>query len=353
MDGNFEQELQQQVRDAYQCKRGLNIVGGSSKLFYGREAIGNDIHTTTHCGIIDYDPAELVITARAGTSISVLQERLLAQDQMLGFEPPKFIDSTTLGGVVAAGLAGPRRPYVGAVRDFVLGVKILNGRGELMRFGGTVMKNVAGFDVSRLMVGALGTLGVLLEVSLRVIPRPQIEKTLVLSKPKRDDAIAFFNQLAARPLPLSAAVWSDGEARIRLSGSAATVESTAKSIGGDMDASLKFWEQLRDHQLPFFHSECPLLRVSVPPAAVLPLGTDPCLVDWGGAQYWIASQTDIAPLRNIADKHGGHLTVFRHGDRQSTIFQPLVPAVHALHIKLKRAFDPAGILNFARMYPQV
>ncbi len=364
MSEGIEQDLQQRVLEAKRRARPLNIVGGNSKSFYGREAGGADLalEVAAHEGVIHYDPAELVITARAGTRIVDLEELLALQNQMLGFEPPQFTRAATLGGAVAAGLAGPRRPYsgAGAVRDFVLGVKILNGGGDVMRFGGEVMKNVAGFDISRLMAGAMGTLGVLLEVSLRVVPQPQAEKTLVLEQPDPVDAIALFNRLAGRPLPLSAAAWRDGETRIRLSASAAGVKSAAKIIGGEEDsdaagaAGRKFWQQLRDHQLPFFLHEQPLLRASLPPAAALTLPPGAMqFLDWGGAQRWITGPVDadlMRSLRRAVAEHGGHVTRFRHADRRGEVFQPLAPVLQILHLRLKRAFDPGGILNPGRLY---
>ena len=367
MSDGIEKDLQAQVREASRRAQPLNIVGGASKDFYGasdgRATGGTVLCTAPHKGVIGYDPAELVVTVRAGTRVADLEEVLAAKHQMLGFEPPQFSAATTIGGAVAAGLAGPRRPFAGAVRDFVLGVKILNGNGERMSFGGEVMKNVAGFDIARLMAGALGTLGVLLEISLRVVPQPQKEKTLVLAHANLDDALALLNRLAGRPLPLSAAAWQDGETRIRLSASTAGVKSAAAVIGGEADShGVKFWQQLRDHQLPFFRHQRPLLRVSLPPAANLPSPPGVAqLVDWGGAQRWIAGEADADAMREAVAGHGGHVTRFRHcarhcarhagkSDTRQEIFQPLAPALHTLHLRLKRAFDPGGILNPGRLY---
>ena len=357
MSGGIQQDLQAQVREAGRRARPLNIVGGGSKAFYGRAINGatTDLHTAAHTGVVHYDPAELVVSVRAGTRIADLEALLAAKHQMLGFEPPRFSDTATIGGAVAAGLAGPRRPFAGAVRDFVLGVKILTGGGDIMAFGGEVMKNVAGFDLARLMAGAMGVLGVLLEVSLRVVPLPQQEQTLVLVQPNPGDAIALFNQLAGQPLPLSAAAWQDGETRIRLSASSAGVKSAAGIIGGEPDSrGGEFWAQLRDHQLPFFRAGESLLRVSVPAAAAFtpPPGAAQ-LVDWGGAQRWIVGEADLGALREVAAEHGGHVTCFRGArtaDRPDAVFQPLAAALHALHLRLKRAFDPLGILNPGRLY---
>ena len=364
---NIEDHLQAQVLAANDERRRLNIIGGASKSFYGREAGGTAIHTAAHNGVVHYDPAELVVTLRAGTLVGELDELLRSKQQMPGFEPPRFSAATTIGGAVAAGLAGPRRPYSGAVRDFVLGVRMLNGKGEILRFGGEVMKNVAGFDIARLMAGAMGTLGILLEVSLRVVPLPAREMTVVLEQADAGEAIALFTRLAGRvdgrTVPLSAAAWLDGETRLRLSGSIAGVESAVADIGGEVDSGGdRFWQQLRDHELPFFGGGRPLLRVSVPPATELgvaglgagELGAGESgaaqLVDWGGAQRWIAGEVDIDSLRTRVARHGGHVTQFRNADRQGAIFQPLEPVVHALHLRLKRAFDPAGILNHGRLY---
>lgn len=348
-----EQRLQQAVQEAHRNAQPLNIIGGGSKAFYGREATGTPLRTAAHRGVVRYDPAELVLSARAGTTVAEVEALLEKEKQMLGFEPPRFggRETATLGGMVAAGLAGPRRPYAGAVRDFVLGVKILNGKGEIMRFGGEVMKNVAGFDLARLMAGAMGVLGVVLEVSLRIIPRPPVEKTLVLEHPQPAAAIALFNRLAARPLPLSAAAWHAGETRIRLSGGALGVKRAAEAVGGEEDVGGgQFWQRLRDHELPFFQNRRQLLRVSAPPAAELGALDAPQLVDWGGAQRWLAGDADGEAVRERVARHGGHLTRFRHGDRRGAVFQPLAAPLHALHLGLKRAFDPAGILNPGRLY---
>ena len=362
MSADIEQDLQQQLREANHHAQPVNIIGGASKSFYGRAHEHNSdlaFHTAAHHGVIHYDPAELVVTVRAGTRVIDLEKLLAAKNQRLGFEPPIFTGDTTIGGAVASGLAGPRRPYAGTVRDFVLGVKLLTGTGEVMKFGGEVMKNVAGFDLTRLMAGAMGTLGVLLEISLRIIPQTQKEITVLLEHPNPDTAIALFNRLAARPLPLSAAAWHNGETRIRLSASVAGIKGASKIIGGQVDArGGEFWQQLRDHQLPFFANDAPLLRVSTPPGTeMISLPDSAQLVDWGGAQRWVSGETEVDSLRKVIAEHGGHVTRFRHGNRSdrkdlhpSEVFQPLNPVLQTLHLRLKRAFDPAGILNPGRLY---
>lgn len=374
--GDNEQPLRATVAEARAGGRRLNITGGGSKAFYGRAPAMDaaPLSTAAHRGIAHYDPAELVLTARAGTPLAEIEELLAAENQMLGFEPPHFrgAGGATIGGAVASGLAGPRRPYAGALRDFVLGVKILGGNGEVMRFGGEVMKNVAGFDVARLMAGALGTLGVLLEISLRVLPRPAEELTLRLEHAGPAAAADLFNRLAARPLPLSAAAWCGGESRIRLSGTAAGVARAREEIGGEVDAGDgDFWARLRDHELDFFAGDGGLLRVSLPPASAWQppdqLSTPAAqLLDWGGAQRWLVSAGDggdgVDALRAQVARHGGHVTRFRHGgdgggdgDRDDggdgEIFHPLPAPLMQLHRRLKRAFDPAGIFNPGRLYP--
>lgn len=354
---DMESDLRQRVREAHRAREPLRIAGGASKDFYGRAVEGAPLDISAHRGVLRYDPAELVLSARAGTRIDEIEALLGEHRQMLGFEPPRFSGGATIGGALSAGLAGPRRPYAGAARDFVLGVKILSGKGEVMRFGGEVIKNVAGFDLARLMTGALGTLGVLLEVSLRVIPRPQAERTLLLEQPNAAEAVACFNRLAARPLPLSAAAWHDGAARIRLSASEAGVAHAAAAIGGETDNSAgeNFWRQLRDHELPFFTERRKLWRLALPPAAELPAcaARAPQWIDWGGAQRWLAGDLDRDALCAAAAERGGHVTCFRHFDPRGEVFQPLAPAARALHLRLKRAFDPAGILNPGRLYAGV
>ena len=268
MDNDSERNLVEQVRQAVTDKQPLNIVGGSSKSFYGRTPNGNPLDVTDHTGVVSYEPSELVITARAGTKINQIQALLAENKQMLGFEPPFCNANSTLGGVVAAGLSGPRRPYAGAVRDFILGVKMINGSAEVLSFGGQVMKNVAGFDHSRLMAGSLGTLGLLLEISLRVIPVPEVEKTITLEQGDPNKAIEFFNRLAAKPYPITATAWYQGQSHLRLSGTEYGVVAATGQIGWDTDiVNDQFWSDLKDHELPSLRAAEVLYRVSLPAAA--------------------------------------------------------------------------------------
>jgi glycolate oxidase FAD binding subunit len=330
----------------------LAIRGGGSKAFYGRTVPGANLRVGDYAGVIDYSPTELVVSARAGTPLVALEAVLAQENQMLAFEPPHFATGATLGGTVACGLSGPRRPYAGAVRDHVLGITCLNGSGQRLRFGGQVMKNVAGYDISRTLTGSLGTLAVLLDITLKVLPRPETELTL-RRKTTAAEAITLFNRWAGLPLPLSACCHYDGALIVRLAGFEQGVKAAAARIGGDEyhDASA-FWENLREQRLAFFDDPRPLWRVSVAPATPPLLLDDDCLIEWGGAQRWLKTALPAAVLRQHAAAGGGHATLFRNGDGND-VFHPLPGPLLALHRRLKHSFDPAGILNPGRMYPDL
>ena len=330
----------------------LRIPGGGSKDFYGGPLRGETLGISAYHGIVDYEPTELVITARAGTPLAEVEGALRERGQMLAFEPPYFASVATLGGCIAAGLSGPRRAYAGAARDFVLGVRMLDGKGDDLRFGGQVMKNVAGFDVSRLMTGSLGTLGVILEVSLKVLPLPAAEATLRFEKTAAE-AIAQINDLAGKPLPVSATAWSGGQLAIRLSGAAAAVDAAVATLGGErVEAAqaAQFWQGIREHTDPFFKGARTLWRLSVK-STTPPLNLPGAqLLEWGGSLRWLATDADASTVRDAARFGGGHATLFRGGDKAAGVFQPLAPALMAIHRNLKRSFDPAGIFNPGRMY---
>jgi len=351
MAKDTSKELQETVLDAIADKRPLCVRGGDSKTFYGGTTRGEPLVVTNHRGITHYAPTELVVTARAGTPLKELERALAKHRQMLPFEPPHFGDNATLGGTIACGLAGPRRPFAGAARDFVLGVKLLNGRGEILRFGGEVMKNVAGYDLSRLMCGALGTLGVLLEVSLKVLPQPAHHVTVREAMPV-DHALESMNRLAGTPLPLSAA-GHDGEHRcLRLSGAREAVDAARATLGGEViDDGDGFWEGLREQRHEFFQSGPPLWRIAQAPASrLLDLAGD-WFIDWGGAQRWLVSDAPADDIRTAAETVGGHATLFRaNGADDVERFHPLPPALKTLHRNLKLALDPQGILNPGRLY---
>jgi glycolate oxidase FAD binding subunit len=347
--------LSRLIREAAKQKRPLCIRGGGTKDFYGGPIHGHKLNIEDYRGIVAYEPTELVITARAGTPLSEIEAALRDKGQMLAFEPPHFGQSATLGGCVATGLSGPRRPYAGAVRDFVLGVRILDGKGDDLTFGGQVMKNVAGYDVSRLMAGSLGTLGVLLEVSLKVLPLPAYEATLLLKR-READAISLMNEWAARPLPVTATACRDGDLRVRLSGARVSVDAALKKIGGEAaspSVAERYWAGIREQTDPFFAGEEPLWRLSVKPTTP-PLDLPGAqLIEWGGALRWLRSRVDAATIRNAAARAGGHATLFRGGDKAQGVFHPLSPILMKLHRNLKQAFDPAGVLNPGRLYPDL
>ncbi|MGQ0658013.1 MAG: glycolate oxidase subunit GlcE [Chromatiales bacterium] len=347
-----EEALREAVVMAAGAGEPLRIIGGGSKSFYGREIGGRALSVSSLRGVVAHEPSELVFTALAGTPLREVEDVLAAANQGLAFEPPHFGEAATLGGTIACGLSGPRRPYAGAVRDFVLGVRCMNGKGEILRFGGRVMKNVAGYDVSRLMAGSLGTLGIILEVSLKVLPQPESERTLCYDMPVVD-AIERMNRWAGKPLPLSAAIYYADALWVRFSGAPGAVDSAHKSLGGAVVAdSARLWRDLREHNLEFFRDRQPLWRLSVPPACPhLPMAGE-WLIDWGGAQRWLKTNLDPQAVRAPISAAGGHATLFRGGDRHGQVFTPLDPVALRIHCELKRRFDPRGIFNIGRMYAE-
>ena len=347
-DSDCTQQLRERILDARGANTPLVIHGGGSKAFYGGARDGVALDTRAHSGIIDYEPKELVLTVRAGTSLTEIEAALDAQHQLFAFEPPHYTIGATIGGVVASGLSGPRRASAGAVRDFVLGTRIIDGKGDVLQFGGRVIKNVAGYDVSRLMTGAMGTLGVLLDVSFKVLPKPASQVTLRFAFDEAT-AILRFNQWAGQPLPLSATAWGDGVAHVRLSGTIAGVRAATQKLGGEVVEGDEFWRSLRDHRHDFFVTDAPLWRLSVP-ATTPPIGLPtPQFIEWGGALRWLCGTPDAATLRATMDASGGHATLFRGGDKSVGVFHPLDPVVAKIHRNLKNAFDPHNILNRGRM----
>lgn len=346
--------LQERIRAAAGRGTALRIRGGGTKDFYGNAPRGEVLDTRAHAGIVDYEPTELVLTARCGTPLREIQQTLDGKNQMLPFEPPHFGADATLGGCIAAGLSGPRRASTGAVRDFVLGAKILDGRGQLLGFGGQVMKNVAGYDVSRLLAGSLGTLGLILEASLKVLPRPPAERTLVFELPQAK-ALDSLNRWAARPLPLSASAWRDGELRLRLSGAESAIRAAAEALGGEPvapEAAQRFWAGVREQTDAFFSGDAPLWRLSLPSHAPVVDLPGEQLLEWGGALRWLRSGAETATVRAAAARAGGHATLFRAQDKSGGAFAPLPPVLARLHRELKKAFDPAGVLNPGRLYAE-
>ena len=345
--------LIEQVRAAAAEGRALRLRGGGTKDFYGGEPRGELLDTRPYAGIVSHEPTELVITARCGTSLSAVEAALAAQGQMLPFEPPHFGSGATLGGCVAAGLSGPRRAAAGAVRDFVLGARLLDGRGNVLSFGGQVMKNVAGYDVSRLLTGSLGILGVILEVSLKVLPRPPQERTLRFELAEAQ-AVETLNRWAGTPLPISASAWCDGELRVRLSGAQTAVRAAAEKLGGEaVDDAGPWWESVREQTHAFFGQDGPLWRLSVPPKTAPMEIPGARLIEWGGALRWLKSSAGTGSVREAAERAGGHATLFRGSDRAAGVFAALDPVTMRLHRGLKAAFDPKGIFNPGRMVPDL
>lgn len=352
-DGDLTRAIVDRVQSASADATPLRLRGSGSKAFLGNAGEGETLALDAHAGVVHYAPDELVVTARAGTRLADLEALLAEHGQMLGFEPPRFGADATLGGTLAAGLSGPRRANAGAARDFVLGVRIVDGRGQVLRFGGEVIKNVAGYDASRLMVGAHGTLGVLLDASIRVLPRPRAERTRVLELDAAS-ALQRVRAWAARPLPISASAIVDGLLFVRFSGAESAVAAGETEIGGETVDGDAFWRALCEHELPFFSDSRPLWRLSVAPASAIADLDGPQLIEWHGAQRWLASEALPERVRAEAAAAGGHATLFRTGTAQAPhdgVFHPMPAALLALHRRLKSEFDPQRIFNRNRLYP--
>jgi len=348
---DLETELGASVAQAVANGTALKIIGGDSKSFYGNPVEAQALEVGMHTGVIDYDPAELVITLRAGCKLNQVEALLAESNQMLGFEPLHLGDKATIGGVLASGLAGPRRAYAGGVREYILGVKMLSGRGEILNFGGRVIKNVAGFDVSRLMVGAQGTLGIILEASIRVIPSFEAELSLVFEHGSAESHIQWINQLGSKPLPLSASSWYQGRSTIRLSGSRQGVDSAAARLGGTRETGV--WEQLREQRHDFFTTSEKLFRLSLPQTSGDLFSGQPQLIEWGGAQRWLGGEYNLEQLRQTLESIGGTVCAYRGVNPEAQVFHPLNSSILELHRSLKSSFDPGGIFNPGRLYREL
>ncbi|MEH6628839.1 MAG: glycolate oxidase subunit GlcE [Motiliproteus sp.] len=361
---DISQQLIEQVQQAAATNTPINIQGRGSKSFMGRSASGTPLSVAEHSGIVSYQPVELVLTARAGTSLQEINAALAEHQQMLPCESPVFAaglsSSTTatessfagasLAGTLACNQSGPARPWQGSIRDLVLGVRLINGKAEHMRFGGQVMKNVAGYDVSRLQAGAMGTLGLITEISLKVLPKPPATATLTLAC-SADDAVKQMNTLAAQAKPLTGACWLDDRLYLRLSGSTQAVDGTLKQWPGErLEHDQEFWQQLTEQQLSYFSGEQPLWRFSVKPNAD-PIAIDgPWLLDWGGAQRWLRGEYAPEQLETLAAQAGGQVAKYRGGDRHSDVFHSQPVPLQLIHQRLKQAMDPQGLFNPGRLY---
>lgn len=342
--------LLQQVNQALHSATLLRIQGADSKAFLGRPMTGEALDTRSHRGIVSYDPTELVITARCGTPLSELAAALDAAQQMLPCEPPSFGSHATVGGMVASGLSGPRRPWAGSVRDYVLGTRVITGHGKHLRFGGEVMKNVAGYDLSRLMAASYGALGVITEVSLKVLPKPRQALSISLEIDP-DRALQRLAQWGQEPLPISAACHDGQRLHLRLEGGEGSVAAAHDRLGGELlDAA--YWADLNEQRLVFFAQGQPLWRLSLPNNTAPLALPGQQLIDWGGAQRWLKSDADAAFIRRVVEEVGGHATCYTP-DQTDSPFQPLPAALMRYHRTLKQQLDPKGIFNPGRLYAEL
>ncbi len=356
----FLSEMIDKVMTARASQRPLYIQGGGTKQFYGEPVPalpnGSVLDISPLSGVVNYEPSELVITARAGTPLEEIETLLASKRQMLAFEPPRFGSASTIGGCVATGLSGPRRMQAGALRDFVLGATLLDASGTLLRFGGEVMKNVAGFDISRLLAGSMGMFGPMLEVSIKVAPMPLGEETRVLEVTE-EEALKHFNAWRSLPLPISASAWQEeggkGLLRVRVSGSTPALDSARRTVGGerlDDEAALAYWNSLRDQTHPYFQGR-PLWRLAVAPTSpALNLGDT--LIEWNGGLRWLAAaDTDAEFIRKAAAQNGGHATLYRYeGTASVPVFHPVSAGVRAISQRLKQELDPTGMFNPGRIF---
>jgi glycolate oxidase FAD binding subunit len=370
--------FREQILNAAKNKTAISIEGGGTKSWYGNPNNHAKLDTRSYSGILEYQPEELVITACAGTPLKEIEAVLKEKNQVLAFEPPHFGENATFGGAIAAGLAGPGRITVGNFRDFVLGARILDGKGQDLSFGGKVMKNVAGYDVSRLIPGSLGTLSLLLEASVKVLPKPAATATL-RCQISQEKALKTLNEWAGQPLPLSASCWigsgkgGDGELTFRLAGAAAAVKAAIPLMSSlvnatelNSDAAEHFWNDLREQKLSGFinlGADQTLYRVALPAACgpiSVPGAADEIILEWHGQQRWIKASGDEATFKTIkalASSHGGHATRFRQGanvdptNQRFTLLseQAHSKALEAVQERLRSAFDPAGVFATKRL----
>lgn len=354
-DADQSTELKARVKAALAAKTPVEIVGHGSKRFYGNPVDAPALAIDGHRGVVNYEPTELVITARAGTPIADINAVLAEQNQMLAFEPPLFAGSGTIGGALATGLSGPRRPFWGSTRDMTLGIRLINGHGELMRFGGEVMKNVAGYDTARLNVAALGTLGIILEVSVKVLPAPQHHATIRLDA-AANECHRYTEQWLREGRPVSAVCHDGDYLWVRLSGTQSALDDALANIDGEplkAHQAEAFWQSVRDQTHAFFVTDEPIWRLSLPPAIDPGHFPGPQFIDWAGQQIWLRGDHPVESLRTQAQRLGGSVSCFRNAPAGTSAFQPLDAVQSRLHQRLKKAFDPQAIFNPGRLYPDL
>ena len=354
--------LVDQVQTARVANGRFRIVGGGTKDFYGNALQGEPLELRPLAGISSYEPTELVVTVRAGTPLVELEAALAEKGQHLAFEPPRLGPASTVGGMIAAGLAGPARAAAGSVRDHLLGATLLNGKGEVLSFGGQVMKNVAGYDVSRVLAGSMGILGVICEVSLKVLPQPTATATLRFEMDQAQ-ALRQLNAWGGEPLPISASAWWNQMLVVRLAGARAAVQAAVQQLGGEgiePGLAASFWQGLRDQQDEFFvgarkavQGGAALWRLGLAQTAAAITLPGEQLVEWGGAQRWLCTPASATQVRDAAGAAGGHATLFCGLDKSAGAFHPLSAPLARFHCELKKAFDPDRVFNPGRLYPDL
>lgn len=347
---DLTQQLIDQVKAAISDQQPLSIVGNNTKAFLRPPQDDSTLKLSLagHTGIISYKPVELVLTARAGTPLTEIEATLAEHGQILSCESPLLTTSdspsATIGGTLAANISGPARPWCGSIRDLTLGIKLINGKGEHLTFGGQVMKNVAGYDVSRLQAGAMGSLGVITEISFKVVPKPATTCTLVIEVDAAD-AIRMMNQVSCQPNPLTGACWVDGHLYLRLAGANSAVEDTLRHWSGkQLDGADHFWHNIREMQLAHYQNP-PLWRFSIASTAEHFLPDEAWIIDWGGAQRWLRGEFNAKHLQTFAQAAGGHVSLFKGLDNQRFKELETSSIEQRLRRQIKSAFDPQGIFH--------
>lgn len=353
---DISEKLQKQIIDAVHDNQALQIIGNNTKAFYGRKHIDQSetrtlpLHVAEHSGILDYQPTELTVTARAGTPLSEIIGTLAEHQQMLPFEPPVFDGRATLGGCVASAMAGPRRPWTGAVRDYLIGTRILTGEGKEIRLGGKVMKNVAGYDLFRPMAGALGTLGLMLDITVKLLPLPEQEVSYCMDT-DTDSMQQILRDLRHRSMPVSGASYHNEQFLLRLSGSISSIDDATNYLPAEMkQTGMGYWQELNEHRLSFFDDNHPLYRLVVPAVSPFETISGECIADWGGALRWIKTSLQFDEVQQQTGELGGTASIYRNATVGEEVFSPLPAQLLDLHKRIKKVMDPAGILNPGRLY---